>query len=259
MTNQLLLSRFEEMAADLGATAGFRATQADFRLPPEWSLSAKDELANAYQERFPDGSWLDRMTEDRMVMPNAVRELVRRASTNALGDVRLPTEWRFPSERVIRPLCIAHGRHPALLRRTDFPNHLLAAGVRAMGLPSAPESVVTARAQLLVEESSAVALEAGHLAQTPGPSLTGVTRRRLAELREIYPWHPEVCHQFGKFAQATGDFSSALTMLTYSVVMDPFSKQAWLSMSTLASAQERLSEAAAFRDVSAMPFLVDDR
>jgi len=258
-TNRLLLSRFEEMAADLGATAGFRAVQADFHLPPEWSLDAKDKLATAYQERFPDGSWLDRMTEDRMVMPNAVRELVRHASTHTLGNVRLPREWRLPSERVIRPLCIAHGRHPAMLRSTDFPNDLLAAGVRAMDLPFTPESVVTVRAQLLAEDSSAIALEARDLAQTADPALAYETQLHLAQLREIYPWHPEVCHQSGKFAQTTGDFSSALTMLTYSVLMDPFSKQAWLSMSTLASVKQWSSEAAAFRDVSALPFLVDDR
>ena len=72
-----LLSRFDELMSDLDAVVGYRQVQAENELPPTWEIESTPALATTYERRYSKGSWLDRMTEDRLVMPDAVRELVR--------------------------------------------------------------------------------------------------------------------------------------------------------------------------------------
>jgi len=123
---------------------------ADSELAPIWDISGLKSLVAQYRKLYSDDLWLDRMTEDRLVIPNDVRELVRGLGQNAFKQPRLPPQWRLPSEEIILPLCIAHGREPALLRSVDFTLDSIDAEISCYGLPAEEyDSKIAARRQLL--------------------------------------------------------------------------------------------------------------
>ncbi len=227
--NRTMLSRFNEMASDIHGSIGWRETQAEHELPPNWEIGGLPGLAGIYRKRYPENSWLDRMTEDRLLMPNSVRELVRGTDAQTLGNLRLPRQWRLPSEKIILPLCIAHRRQPALLRSADFTTRCLSSKIRAMHLPPNEKSRAAARRRLMEEESSTIVAQALQLA-----NVDVVKVDRLAEMRTLYPWHPTLCRLAGIFYCLAGDLDQAFPQLIFSVLIEPQGSANWMAIAKFA-------------------------
>jgi|GEM_PF-6564128 len=129
-----MLSLMEETGADLQAAAAFRNVQAENELPPVWELGRFFDIAKGYRERYSDDSWLDRMTEDRLLFPDCVRDQIRPVGLEAFASSKLTREWRLPSERLAFSLCLAHRRHPSFVRSAEFEPQLIYDAMKTMGI-----------------------------------------------------------------------------------------------------------------------------
>ena len=237
-----MLSKIEEIGADLHATIGYRDIQAQFELPPVWDLTLHHDIAKGYRERFPDDSWLDRMTEDRMVFPYSVREQIRAVGLEAFTSPTLPAAWRFPSEKLAFPLCVAHRRNPSLMRSFDFSPEVIQDAITEMELaPDESESKVTARRRLQELEGVASVIEINSL---------GTGDLRLHELRALYPWHVLLCLNQGIRQVLRRDLDGALDTFQRCLLIEPNGAAHWLTIAHLAELKGFADDAAALNEIA---------
>jgi hypothetical protein len=240
-----MLSRIEETGADLHAMVGLRNVQAQFELPPVWGLASYVDIAKGYRERYPDDSWLDRMTEDRLLFPNCVREQIRGVGPDAFTSYTLPWNWCIASEKLAYPLCLAHGRNPSFVRTVDFSPQLIDDSISEMGLPSdREESKVTARRRLLE------LAEAELIDETRILGMSQVDELRLNELRALYPWHATLCRYDGISRGLRSDFDSALNAFQLCLLIEPDGVEHWLATARLAHLKGCGDDAAAFNEIA---------
>jgi hypothetical protein len=231
-TNLVMLSRFDEMSADIFASVMFRLDQARVHWPPKFHLEEYEDLAAAYREEFRDGSWLDRLTEDRLVIHDGVREFFRQTGSTTFHDVALPEKYALPSAQIAMPFCIAYGRDPALTRTVDFDSKQIASQLLAMGVTErADESkIVAARQQLLKEEARMVAILVKQL-----PRFSSKSFQWVFEMRELYPWHPVLCRESAKFLPPPTDLGDPASCLNQCVALEPTNPDNWLAIAKQAS------------------------
>jgi hypothetical protein len=241
-----MLSQMEETGADLHAMVGLRSVQAQFELPPAWQLASSFDIARGYRERYPDESWLDRMTDDRLLFPDCVREQIRAVGLDAFTSPTLPPEWRFPSEQLAFPLCLAHGRNPSFMRSVDFSPELIQDSINEMGLPpNQEESKITARRRL--QELAEAALEE----ETRNQGTSFAEELRLKDLRALYPWHAMLCRFDGiQHALRRRDSASAIKAFQYCLLIEPDGVAHWLAIAKLAELEGRRNDAAALYEIA---------
>ena len=240
-----MLSKIEEIGADLHATVGYRNVQAQFELPPVWHLAPDIDIAKGYRERYPDALWLDRMTEDRLLFPDSVREQIRAVGLEAFTSPALPRAWRFPSEKLAFPLCVAHGRNPSFMRSVDFSAEVIDDAITKMGLPpDQSESRITARRGLYELMDVALVNEISSL----GPG--ALAELHLTELRALYPWHAMLCLNQGIRHVLRRDLDGALDAFQRCLLIEPNGVAHWLAIAELAELKGFVADAAALNEIA---------
>jgi hypothetical protein len=240
-----LLSQAEELSADLHASIGLRTLCSRHALPPVLDLRAQSQIAAGYRERDPAGAWLDRMCAERLLLPNAARELVRPWGADAFARQLLPLAWRMPSARLALPLCVAHGRDPAHVRIADFSAQTLDAEVAKGGLPEARDEALSAARRRLIEQEAQVLLyEVARVDR-----VTEGTDTRLKEIRQRYPWHPVFCRVSGIVSALRGNVDDAVASLLDCVLMDPFDAQNWGALARFAELHGTKDDANALSEI----------
>lgn len=241
-----MLSKLEEIGADLHAMIGLRNIQAQYELPPVWELASDIDIAKGYRERYPDDSWLDRMTDDRLLFPDCVKKQIRSVGLEAFSSSTLIPGWRFPSEKLAFPLCLAHGRIPSFVRSVDFKRQLIQDYITQMGLPpDRDESKITARRRLLELAEAALVDET----RMQGASFADAVRR-LYELRALYPWHAMLCRYDGIHRGLRRDFDGALNAFQHCLMIEPDGTAHWLAIARLAELKGCADDAAALKEIA---------
>lgn len=245
LTRQML-SYMEEIGADLQAAAAFRNIQAENELPPVWGLASFVDIAKGYRERYSDDSWLDRMTEDRLLFPDCVRDQIRPAGLEAFTSPTMLTRaWGFPSERLAFSLCLAHRRHPSFVRSADFEPKLIYDAMKTMGLPlDKYESKIAARRRLLEMTDVALVDEIRSLETSWAEAL------HLHELRALYPWHPLLCLRDGILHVLRRDLGKAINAFQSCLMIEPDGAANWLAMAGLAERKQFPHDAAALNEIA---------
>ena len=244
--NMAMLSRFDEMSADVSASTMFRLKQAELELPPTFNLHGYEELAGTYREQFP-GDWLDRLTEDRLIMPNAVRDIVRQADPATLDKVELGDKYSMPSPQIALPFCIAHGRYPALARSVDFSWDQMTSQLLAMGAtkPVDESQIVAARRALLEQESILFATAVKEL-----PRFSPRSFRDMFEMQKLYPWHPTLCLESAKLMPSPMDLGHAESYFNRSIALEPTNPDAWRAIARRAERRGFGADSAAFSKIA---------
>ena len=252
-----MLSQMEETGADLHATVGLRNIQARFELPPvwDWQIASSLDIARGYCERYPDDSWLDRMTDERLKFPDCVREQIRSNGLDAFTSPMLPPEWRFPSEQLAFPLCLAHGRNPSFMRSVDFSPEIIQDSIREMGLPpDRDESKITARRRL--QELAEAAL----LEETRNQGTSFPEELRLKDLRALYPWHAVLCRYDGiQHVLRRRDSGRALRAFQCSLLIEPDGVAHWLAVAKLAELKGSRYDAAVLYEIAKLVANIHER
>lgn len=241
-----MISYMEEMSADIHASQGWQSLQAQHELAPAWDIRSFQSIADGYRERYPDDSWLDQMTTDRLLFPDCVREMIRPAGVAAFMEQKLPPEWRLPSEKLAFPLCIAYGRHASLVRAWDFSPQAIAEEIGDMGLPpNQGETKIAARRQLLHRE---VAMLTNEVFGFSG--LNPVQEARLEKLRALFPWNPDLCRFAAIMIGLRGDNKTALTSFLHCILIEPDNDLHWLGIARFAELSGSPEDAAALWEIA---------
>jgi hypothetical protein len=242
------LSAIEEMGADLFAVGCRFRTFASENLPLGWDFTGPyEDLATKYRATFPEDEWLDRLTDDRLVMPQEIKELIVINGWERLPEIETPPRFRLNTPLLAIPLCIACERNPPQVRSIDFTTHALTVAMKYLDRDTATKPTVSAaRSHLINYELTELIESVTNVAEAEMKFFAD----RIAEFLGRYPWH--ALPMFLTATQVTSQphRETASTALRLALLSAPYYIDAWRALAKLAEDNGNQDDAVALRSTA---------
>jgi len=225
------LSQIDEIAQDLVSEFGILRFRADQQLPLVWDLDLANAIGREYRKHYSREEWFERVVEERVAAPDAVKKVVLACGGAEPGEVRTPEGWSVCTEDVAIPLCSVLGRDASSVRRWDFAAEPLeAAAAGAGGAPEGREKV-TARRELTKREIEMYIFRIAWPEASLGSD--------LEEARLRYPWHAFFARSSGIALSLNRDLGSGIREIEAALLMDLRDATNWSALAKGAELTQR--------------------
>ncbi|HTP32555.1 MAG TPA: hypothetical protein VMJ75_10305 [Candidatus Acidoferrales bacterium] len=238
LTQRTSLSQIDEIAQDLVSEFGMFRLRADQHLPLAWDLDLVNAVGKEYRRHHSREEWLDRVVEERVAAPEAVRKIVMQAGAVEPGEATVPQEWRICTEAVAVPLCLVLGREAWSFRSRDFGAEPLTRAAADAG-----GDVPAARRELARSETEFYA----SLIALPQASF----RLDLDEARLRYPWHAFFSRSSGMAKGLDGALDAALPEIESALLMELRDPGNWAALARGAELTRRAGDSEFLNSVAA--------
>jgi len=243
VSQRAVASQFEEVRADLGGAAMVTGLVARERRPLRIEYYGVTGVGLEYQRTY-GAEWLDKLLEDRVLLPEALRDhfalAYAGATLPAFREVEVPVEWRYVSEWMAWSFAVALKKDPVVLRSRDFDIETIYAKCREMGFEAeedtedpgirefSSEAQSEARHELTVDELTG-------LLQSPEvfSDNDAAAMEKLQTIISLYPWNNFARQELGIRYDQSGNVAEGFAQLRASVLLDPTYGLTWQSLSVV--------------------------
>lgn len=259
-TQRMIASQFEEIRADLGGLAVSDRTRGKDGSPFLFHLSSIYGVAFEYQ-RINGSTWLDKMIEERVPIPDALCEAVRVAYVGAdlpaVRKIEIPPAWKMPSELMGGSLCAIFNRNPLNECSFEFEDGAIVARCKSLGHSPrhgekgdkpehfSPEAQREAREELAAARFQKVLRGKNPFWETPTKAI-----KRFEEVSRLYPWNSLVRRELGSRYDLAGDTPTAFREMRAAVLLDPGDADSWHSLSIVLGRMNSPKDAAVAEGIS---------
>lgn len=240
IAQRAIASQFEEIGADLGAVGRVTWLAAREYRPLQINFSGAKVVALSYRRTY-GGEWLDKLLEDRVLLPEALRDAFAAAydggALNTLPKVSVPPDWQQVSEWIAWSLAVAAERDPFVLRTCDFDGSVIKTKCEEMGF--APEGTTKfhefsseaqseARYALIKEELAGLIHSPDVFSDDAETAI-----KKLQEILSLYPWNNFARLELGIRYDQTGHVAEGFREIRASILLEPTYALAWKSLSVV--------------------------
>jgi hypothetical protein len=239
-TQKAIASQLEEISADLGGSASVTHLIAKESRPLVLKLHGLQAVGLAYQETY-GAEWLDKLMEDRILAPEALRGAIEAAYAGAelpiVREIPLPFAWAMVSPSIAWSICATFQRDPLLERSVDFKIEEVEATCLELGYSPTPDAAMhqfeDAQEAAARRKLSIVALKK----LWDDPVLFGddavAAIQNLTALAVLYPWNHVVWRELGIRYDQSGDPKTGFRMLREAILLEPAEAMNWQSFSVV--------------------------
>lgn len=242
ITTRAQLSMFEEIGADLHTDPIRLKVLAEEGLRPTWEFPHQ-RLFDEYRARYPADEWLERVTGDRIVLRDVLRESVNR--TTGAFDAPIPPGFLLNSTYLATALCEACECTADHIRSIDFDKgHMASAQARyreSMGKPAAPKEMRKILKDIELRDFVRASAVIESLAPPQRRALT-------AEFLFLYPWH-----ELALYLEASAQSASSAAdyeLLKQALVLKPTFSLTWYALSSWSKTNGYEEDAGALRAIA---------
>ncbi len=230
VATRALLSRIEEMGADVHAVEGTRSWLAEHFEPVTWDLERSKDIIEGYKRHFGKEAWFDRLVNDRLYIPRACGEYLDKHSEGFVAWP-LPAKWRLASSGIATPVFTALGLMPECVRVERFDGVLLRDWMRRHPdqLSGSDSPEVQARKIMLQQERQLYRVEMQIVEKDPLR-----TAGTLQRVRRLYPYMPMADVLSSRLALEQNNISEAARFLERAVMLEPWCSLAWFGLAAVA-------------------------
>lgn len=246
LAHSAMLTQLEEIRADLGAFSVVTRTKYSYR-PMLYDPLSLPLLRLCY-EKIHGNDWLERLTADRLVIPDQLKHLLNLKE----GTPRTrPERWIVFSEKCSFPFGLITGVQPIFMRRTLFP---VEAVLKQLGtvqfqdvskqnfdkvvstLYQDPPGIVLINSEREVVEALSQVHKDLCLQEMQTEMIDATSERfpekidRLLYMRREYPWLGFVARELAICNDEAGDHSGAVSVLVAALVLEPNDPISWHSL-----------------------------
>jgi tetratricopeptide (TPR) repeat protein len=263
-TQRAIVSQFGEVRADMGAARRLtRFISMDGRPVLVMNLAGVQSVGIEYQLTYGAG-WLDKMLEDRILAPEALREKVKEAYTEAklptAREIEIPPDWQMVSESVAWPLCVVLDRELMLERSRDFEADLVSATCRELGHSPDPDSEnplpwdfdsaaqAKARRKLSVTQLAALLEDKSLFWKETAAGAIG----KFEKIADLYQWNHMVRRELGIRYDEFGNVDEGFRHMRAAILLDPTDAMNWHSLGVILNRMGERQEAAFASAISEM-------
>jgi hypothetical protein len=238
-----IASQFEEVRADLGGAALVERLIAIEGRPLLFRVTGVEAVSIEYQRILGEG-WLDKMLEDRLLVPNALCTNVVKAYSGTPNsrarEIEIPAEWRMVSESVAWPLCAAFGRDVDIECSQEFEGDRVVAACRKLGYEPesdgegytpnefSSEAQAHARRELSVTQLATLLRDGSLFAEASANVVA-----RLEEIATLYPWNHMIRRELGIRNDQSDNIEEGFRQMRAAVLLDPTDAMNWHSLSVV--------------------------
>jgi hypothetical protein len=242
-TQRVIVSQFEEIRCDLGSVVDTDWGRGKNGSPFLFHLSMVYGVGFEYQQKY-GCEWLDKMIEDRGLLPDVLRESAREAYSGAdlpaIREIALPVEWRMPSESIGSSFCAVFNRDPSIECSFEFDDRTVAATCRALGHAPQHDAIGDKASDFSYEAQSEARRKLSvtcHREEVRGKNLLAeqatVSTEEIAGIGRLFPWNPAVLRHLGMRNSESGDTAGALRQMRAALLFDPSDNMVWHCLSKI--------------------------
>jgi hypothetical protein len=234
-----VLSQIEEMKQDLEGSLGLLLTLALSGHALRWHVLLYPDVYGRYRKMYRNkGLALRHYTEDRLLFPDAVRDLLQATRLPADLETIEFDGWASYGPTMARPICLAYGLDAKAQRSQNFARMEVAAEMDSLLRSEGRESSDgETRRQLLKKRAVLLGILANRLRGTERD------REWLEQARRLHPWNGDLHRLHGIIEGLGGDIDAMAEDLFNAIVLEPGDAPNWFALARLLERTGREPEA----------------
>jgi hypothetical protein len=239
VTQRVLVSQFEEIRADMGGAVASERARGRDGSPFLFDISVYG-VALQYQEIYKT-DWVEKMAEDRVLIPYPLRDNVRTAYTNvepfSVARVDIPKEWKRHSEMIGWSLCAIFRRNPNNECSVEFTDDAVSSCCRALG--HLPEDGASGKApgdfgwRGQAEARAELSRSLFHQLSGNENLIGSDTIGGLERMQQAYPWHPRLLRKLGVQHAHAGNPMKAFSLMRSALLLDASNAATWKALAMI--------------------------